>query len=329
MSAIVISKLKPRIFLVSDRRSVTDVKVEIENSNVQFVQYHDNVRKVYFFSKQIHAFVAVSSHGSEPIGFNVSDLMSKFEGALPNQRLHIKEYAERLSTFLVGKYPKASSISQKYPSTFNVVGYDVGNQNPQHYEFKLPDIVDPYLVDATVHIVGDLKREIFESAKDEIGDSVRKRLEGLANTKTKLDAHEQKGLKALSQPNWDPLPWMNEDEHLEFAKNVIRITSEDLTQADEVQSVGTDTDVVVISPRTGVDPLEYGEDDPTLSETATHFISVECCDVRQKFQLDEKKPLRDGYITIPVAGEFVCDVCGNTLTVSEIEAKFDLQKTVD
>jgi hypothetical protein len=299
------------------------VVVQIGDSIIELVLYQDGVRKIYFFTKQIHAFFAVSSHGSEPTGFKVSDLISQFEETLPNQRLNIKEYAKRLSTLLAANYPTAKS-NQKYPSTFNIVGYDFGNQKPQHYEFKLPDLVDPYYVDAEVHLVGDLKHELFETAKREIGQSVRKRLEESAQTKKKLDLQEQKGLKALSEPIGDPLTWMNQDDHVEFAKNVINATSVDQTQSGEVQSVGIDTDVVVIFPRTGVDPVEYGDDDPTDSETAINHISVQCCGVRQRFQLDGEKPLQKSYVTFPSTGEFVCKDCGKVLTWSDLEAKFNL-----
>src|SRR4030095_1518229 len=133
MSAIVISKLKPGITLVSDRRSTINVLAQIGKSNQQLVHYYDGARKMYFLPAPLHSFFAVTAHGSEPKGFNVTKLISQFEQTLPGHRLRIKEYAERLSTFLAGKYPtKTSTTSQTDSSSFNVVGYDYGNDNPQH-----------------------------------------------------------------------------------------------------------------------------------------------------------------------------------------------------
>jgi hypothetical protein len=122
MSAVVISKLDHIVVLVSDRRSVIDLTVQIGHAMVRLVVYQDHVRKIFLFAKQLHAYVAVTSHGYEPTGFEVSDLISEFEETLPNQRLSIKGYAERLSTFLTANYPSDDVSQNNDPSTFNVVG---------------------------------------------------------------------------------------------------------------------------------------------------------------------------------------------------------------
>lgn len=329
MSAVVISKLKSSIALVSDRRSVHNVTAQIGKSNQQLVYYYDGARKIYFLTTPLHSFFAVTAHGSEPKGFDVTQLISQFEQTLPAQRLSIKEYAERLGKFLAGKYPTEISItSQNDSSIFNVVGYDCGIDNPQHYHFELPDNSEPYGNDHKVYVSGDLTHDVFESTKRKVAKSVRKRLGEKVRSKKKLSAYEQKGLTTLSRADGDPLEWMTIEEHIEFAKNLIKDTCESLTQDDAVQTVGRDTDIIVISPRTGVNPIEYGDDDPRLSdlEAATHFISVECCGLRNKFQLDTEKPLREGYRTLPSADDFVCSVCGETLPLSETKAEFDGKK---
>jgi hypothetical protein len=125
-------------------------------------------------------------------------------------------------------------------------------------------------VDAEVHLVGDLKNEVVESAKREAIETVRKRLEELAQTTRKLSIHEREALRSLSEPQWSPLKWMNKEDYVDFAKKVIRTTSNDLTKAGELQSVGVDTDVVIISSKTGVDPVEYGEDAPRQSNSGSY-----------------------------------------------------------
>ena len=112
MSLIVISKLERIIIIASDRRAVTNIESTIDNREHQCVYYYDRARKIYFVGKPPHNFVAFSAHGMEPHSFDVSRLSVEFGQHLPNRRLTIKEYAETLSAFLLGKYPTAAAMSK-------------------------------------------------------------------------------------------------------------------------------------------------------------------------------------------------------------------------
>ena len=315
---VVIGKLSRSIILVSDRRAVKNPKVFDGKVIQELAHYYDGARKIYFLSPP-HNFLAVSSHGGEPDGFDLTSLLFEFEKTLTPQRLSLEQYAERLSAFLNPHFTNpGDSTHRPDPGIFDVVGYDEGNMTPRHYQFKLPGTGTPSFFGDHVTFAGDpnaVDPTVLICPFREITKVVFARLKDKAQ-KVPLSLPEK---TFLSQGNGDPLAVMTEEEFIEFGKTSVQRVSQRLEQLDIVQTVGSEVDVIVVTPSDGVKAIEYGDDHQVLSnsDTATHFLAITCCEIRTKFQFDIEKSIRSGYLTFPE--QFVCGKCGYRMALSRDE----------
>jgi hypothetical protein len=318
MSMVVIGKLNRSIILVADRRAVKNPKVFDGKLIQELAHYYDGARKIYLLSSP-HNFLAVSAHGGEADGFDLTSLLLDFEKVLTPQRLSIEQYAERLSAFLNPHFSNSTgSTHRPDPGIFDVVGYDQGNTTPRHYRFELPITGTSSFLEGPVNFEGDpnaIDPTVLASALGEIANVVFARLKDKAQN-VPLSNPEK---TFLSQRNGDPLEVMTEEEFIQFGKTSVQRVSQRLEHLDVVQTVGSEVDVIVITPSDGVRAIEYGDDHQVLSnsDTATHFLAITCCGIKTKFQFDIEKSIRTGYLAFPE--EFVCGKCGYRMALSRDE----------
>ena len=105
---------------------------------------YDNATKLLSFNKP-HNYVSVVTYGQAAIGLRTaSSYLPEFENTLKEERLPVKAFAERLSTFFLEQWRKEMPGDYKGPNmTFVVGGFSEGDAYGQVFLFEIPGSPEP------------------------------------------------------------------------------------------------------------------------------------------------------------------------------------------
>ncbi|NJM53580.1 MAG: hypothetical protein HC846_09435 [Blastocatellia bacterium] len=235
MSINVIIMSRKQIVLATDLRStnIYHAKIDEENSFEGKI-FFNNVSKLYIFDPP-HNFVAVSSTGLGTLnGQSFPYLLKKFETTLPNKRLLIKEYAVRLSNFLVEEFntsPKGKIPNPKINQViFKVVGFDALRDTGLMYDLTIPNKSNPVEFakgNFGVFVSGDGENAVqgMENFRKEYQAKIERKIQaagklGLPPSKTDIQILENLKNEEV------PIQLMKIDELTHYAKTIVDFLSD-------------------------------------------------------------------------------------------------------
>jgi len=104
----------------------------------------DNARKVLQFAEP-HNFVGAVTYGLGGIGLRSAySFVPEFESTLPNQRLSVDDYAQRLGNFFMQQWRNTMPSSYQGPGiTFVVGGFNNGEPYGRVYLIEIPNAPTP------------------------------------------------------------------------------------------------------------------------------------------------------------------------------------------
>jgi hypothetical protein len=142
MSLGVVIKGPEGVVLAADSRvTVTAQRVDGPQLSINF----DNATKLLSLLPSPHNYVGVVTYGAAVIGLRTAhSFMPEFEVELPENRLTIEDYANRLSDFFVRQWEENAGNQAEFPPmTFIVGGYDEKSAYGKVFLFSIPIEPEP------------------------------------------------------------------------------------------------------------------------------------------------------------------------------------------
>jgi len=131
------------LVLAADSRITLTAK---PSSGRDIIVHYDNAHKVLNFAEP-HKYVGAVTYGIGGIGMRSAySFIPEFESELPNCRLSVKEFAERLSDFFMKQWKKTMPMPPDYkgpPMTFVVAGFNENEPYGRVYLIEIPQNPTP------------------------------------------------------------------------------------------------------------------------------------------------------------------------------------------
>lgn len=136
MSLGVVIKGPEGVVLAADSRITLEARKGEENP---LIVNFDNATKLLAFSGN-HTYVGAVTYGVAVIGLRTAhSYIPEFELTLPNKRLNVEEYAEKMSEFYLKTWKETMPRDYKGPSmAFVVGGYDENSPYGKVFLFEIP-----------------------------------------------------------------------------------------------------------------------------------------------------------------------------------------------
>ena len=141
MSLGVVIKGPEGVVLAADSRITLEAHKEGE---IPLLVNFDNATKLLAFSGK-HTYVGVVTYGVAVIGLRTAhSYIPEFELSLPDKRLNVEDYAQRMSAFYLKTWKEIMPGDYKGPSmTFIVGGYDDKSPYGKVFLFEIPSDPQP------------------------------------------------------------------------------------------------------------------------------------------------------------------------------------------
>lgn len=319
MTLNIITSHKSGLILAADRRTLN----RIVNPDLKFNHYiglfFDGFQKVNVL-KSPHNFVGFMMFGNGVVEVDI--ILEEFENLLPNKRLSIIEYAQKLSDFLVekiseNKYPNHIDISG-HRSHVSVSGYDENDDFCKVFEFcPEKNLLPEDLIKGEEKSISGGDTRYLQIASNyyfkKLAESLRRKHLNVSRLGLKLNRNETDLINVLRRGG-NIKSFMTFPMLIDNAKTVIEQTAYEQIRRDEFPMVGDTVDILTITPKEGAKFIIHNAENEgyiQLVDTNKHHIFVKCCNAEVYFQIDfyEQKPLSKGFIRCSANGIYTCPKC--------------------
>ena len=276
---------------------------------------------------------AISGDGS----VNSHQLIEDVKDDLPSERLKTEEYSRKILDAYnsnPNKYKHGhNDFDESLRNNIYIAGYDLGFNGSFAYHVILPHNPPPETLRSN-------QNGIFISGTGDHIDSAEKAFisiwtEGILN---KIKGIQMLGgslppilsMKMSSLRSGKiPFAIMDKLEMIDFAKFVIEFTNSEQIRLNEIPTVGRQIDMIFISPKKGVEVLQYerlyGIGEIDLANTDHHFALLRCCSQDVKLQMNlsnNDRPIKS-YVPYPKDEIFRCKTCKKEYALAELKSLYE------
>jgi len=326
MTLNIITSHKDGLILASDRRTLSRL-IHPELSFKHYVGvFYDGFQKVNIL-KPPHNFVGFVMFGNGAVELDI--LIEDFGKLLPDQRLSISDYAQRLNDFLIEglaekNLPEHVDVSG-HSSNIAIAGFDDNDSRCKVFTISPEKKSQPTnLIDGAVATKtgGDTR---FVKAGSmyyfrKLFDDLRQKHLNVSKMGMRLSQNEIQILKNLSRGG-NIQPFLTFSMMMDMAKVTIEQTAREQVKNDEFPLVGEEIDLLTITPKAGskfvIHDFEH-EGLLKLADSNKHHMFLECCAVKAYIQIHFgiEKPLPKGFIKYPQDDIYTCPKCSTKYDLS-------------